>query len=214
MNDPGGNTVDLGPRHTAEPPEHRPDQPDDKERRIRRFGTLSLISGVTIEVTLALASLVMAVVSDNNAYSNPTAELFGVLSHLAFVSLAAGLIAIGGMERLNRRHRAQTADNTRELAAVRRTSITVADMARAAERNRILLERHINESRDRHTELFGTVGALPGRMLELTERYGEVVHRLDSIEKAIEEFPDYSRGIKDGLQLRRGYIDPDSVDPE
>lgn len=213
MDDPGGSTVDLGPRRTTAPPtpERRPDK---KERRLRRFGTISLISGVTIEVALGFASLAMAVVSDNNAYSNPTAELFGVLSHFAFVSLAASLIAIGGVEWLSRRHRAQASDNAHDLADMRQTITTVADLNRATDRNRILLERLTIENRERYTEFIGIVGAVPGRMLELTESYSDVVQRLDGIEKAVQEIPDYSRGIKDGLQLRRGYIDPDTVDPQ
>nr|WP_221374539.1 hypothetical protein [Actinoplanes polyasparticus] len=212
MDDPGSNTVELSPRTPpAAPPANHP---DDKERRLRRFGTLSLISGIAIEVALIIAALTMAVISDNNAYSNPTAELFGVLTHLAFVSLAAGFIAIGGVERLTRRHRAQTADNTRELAGIRQASTTVADLARATERNRILLERLALDNEERYGGIMAYVAVLPGRFSELADSYVALVDRLKVIEEAVQHIPDYSKGVKDGLQLRRGYIDPDSTDPE
>jgi hypothetical protein len=118
----------------------RPDDPHATEARTRRFGVICLAAGITLPVLVYLAGMVVAVLSENDAFHQESARLFAVLGMIALIGLGFMLTAIGGAERLHRPTRA------------------------AADRNRILLERNSLEQREFHENLAGLVAALPGRL--------------------------------------------------
>jgi hypothetical protein len=135
----------------------RPDDPNASEARTRRFGTICLSCGIALPVIVYLAGMVVAVVTENDAFHHESARLFVVLGMVALTGLGFMLITIGGMERLHRPTRA------------------------AADRNRILLERLTLEVRERYDSLAGLVAPLPGRLTRIEETidrvpaYGEAV---------------------------------------
>jgi hypothetical protein len=184
---PGEHTIDL--RRAA-------DECTLVEKHTRRFGRRCFIAGLATLIAWNVAALVAAIVTENRLWTDQNAQLFGVLGYVLGCCTGAILTLVGAWERILRPVRERQAYLAGEQGRLNAT-----------------LQRVSHDSEQRVEMVMGTIGALPHRMLELTENYARAVDRLDLIEKAVQEIPDYSRGVKDGLQLRRGYIDPDSVDP-
>lgn len=164
MTDHGDDTRDL--RRYGNQPEH----PAMIEARTRRFGVVCLTTGIALPIVVYFAGLVTAVAADNNAFHTEPARLFAVLGMIALIGLGFMLVAVGGMERLLRAPRSLT-DN-----------------------NRILLERHIVETRERFDVIMGLLAPLPGR--------------LTAIEDVIEKVPAYGEGVVFGVTLGRDPAEP------
>jgi hypothetical protein len=153
----------------------RQDDPDAAEARTRRFGSICLVAGLALPVLVYLAGMVVAVLSENNAFHHESARLFAVLGMVALTGLGFMLIAIGGTERLHRPTRA------------------------ASDRNRILLERNSLEAREFHENLAGLVAALPGRLSAVEDGQRRLVDVLP--EEIVRKYwTGYSDAARDGFE--------------
>jgi hypothetical protein len=118
IDDLGGNTEDLLALHRVLPAETTT-HPGDREHRVRRFGRVNYVTGVTLGVAFMMFSLALALVTDHGAFTDPTARLFATLSFVAIMLVATALVLLGGLERLNRPQRSATRQVLAQLAVMR-----------------------------------------------------------------------------------------------
>jgi hypothetical protein len=78
----------------------------DREDATQRFGHRCLIWGLGLYAGSFFSTFTISVAAEVTPYDSPAGRLFGLLAFLALVSAGTILIAIGGVERLQRPQRA------------------------------------------------------------------------------------------------------------
>jgi len=176
MDERGQHTEDL--RRLTPPP--------DDETRTRRFGNRCLLWGSVIDGATFTASFVAAILSDNNLYTSPAAQFFGIMGLVLGIAAGTTFIALGFMERAWRPTRAR-----------QKSDSTTLD----------LLKSRVEALRLDHDERFqvamGHLTVLPGRLIEVSETAGTLVARVGALERVIAAQPSYATGVEHGLKLRR-----------
>lgn len=135
MHEPGTTTRDMLTRGQQHPAETGID-PQARETTMQRWGGRCFTAGITVIVGTYAASLVAAVLTDTQLYSDPEARLFAVIGMIALIMLGTLLLGFGAWERLGRYDRTQArlllvnqARILDELAAVRQQANDHADQA-------------------------------------------------------------------------------------
>ncbi len=160
MNDISGRTEDLLALHQPHPAEQAIPI-DEREDHTRHFGKVCLGGGLTIGILNIVGSLSATIATESRLVpKTPAGAMLSTVAFVAITAIAAALIVIGGIERLNRPHR----------SAVRQA---LAGCSRVEDRLRLVAEQ---------------VAPLPGRLaaiervIDKVPQYPEAV--LDGIDLA------------------------------
>lgn len=186
---PDESTHDLTTLHQPHPAEHGL-PPADTEEAIERFSRRALIAGCTLPVFTFGAALTAAILSDISLFTSPAGQLFAVLSVVALISLATGLLVIAGLERIARQQR----------TLVRRAVTRVQVNADIADGNRKAIGRLDYRIANLITAVeqgSADLNAVKDELVQVREKFAAV--------------PDYGKGVIDGATMRANALGSDDL---
>ena len=187
MDERGQHTEDL--RRLTPPP--------DDETRTRRFGNRCLLWGSVIDGATFTASFVAAILSDNNLYTSPAAQFFGIMGLVLGIAAGTTFIALGFMERAWRPTRARQ----------KRDSETLDRLQSRIEAMRF-------DTDDRFRVVMGHLAALSGRVDANKERLTEIEQCLVAIAEqlpnvlASEHWKGFNAAVREGFADKTGTDGP------
>jgi hypothetical protein len=190
--EPGTQTEDLATFPVVSPGRLTPEQ------RLRRWGNRNYAAGIILGAGNIITSFVVAMLTEDKAFVDPDAKLIATVTHISINSLALALVLVGAIQ---------------QITAHTRTHI---------DRNRRRLDQVADEVEQVRTELRGLLAelgpimrAVPDRLsatiIALEDLNESVSKRLDVIEKAMAEIPDFGKVFEAGFQLRKGPFDLDNL---
>lgn len=204
QHEPGTRTEDLGAIQPAPPGS----QPTD--RHLRCWGRRNYITGITLAIADVVAALVMAMLAEDKAFTDPDGRLFANLTCIIIMALAAGLIVAGAQQTITANSltaiaatRTDTARNRRRLDQLNDEVHELAAQTRAA------INRLADTIDARGEQLGPIIEALPAglaatvlRLNNLEEAMGAVAEHLpDALQT--EHWRGFNAAVRQGLTDQR-----------